>query len=582
MKIKTIATASLFVFSLSCVMLLTILDVLGQAQIIDGGEDYSMVICADSTVWTCGLNSDGQLGNGTTGWSPVTAAVQVIGLSNVTDIDAGRFFSIGLRSDGTVWTWGDNWYGQLGDSTTTDRSTPVQVLGLSNITDISAGSRHAIALRNDGTVWTWGRNSFGELGIGTSDNLAHPAPVQVSGLSNIIAISGGGSHSIALKSDSTVWAWGSNSNGQLGDGTLTQRTTPVQVSGLSDIIAIAGGPSHSMAIRNDVTVWTWGGNLFGQLGDGTTTNSSTPIQVSGLSNIIAIASGPMGGHSMALQNDGTVWTWGYNGHGQLGDSTTINRSTPVQVSGLSNVTVIGAGGVFSMFLLSDSTVWASGWNFYGELADGTTIERETPVQMQLSCNVSTPPCFVSSSITPSATTICEGNTVNFTSASTGATSFEWQENGTTFSISANASRTFNTAGIYTISLIASDGSCADTSEVIITTNSLPAVSFSGLASTYCEDAAAVILTGSPTGGTFSGNGISGSQFDPAVAGVGTQAITYTYTDGNGCTDTSEVIITTNSLPAVSFSGLASTYCEDDAAVILTGSPTTRAPARQGW
>jgi hypothetical protein len=192
---------------------------------------------------------------------------------------------------------------------------------------------HTVALKSDDTVWTWGSNSNGQLGDGKTTD--ESTPVQVSGLSGIIAIAAGYSHTVALKSDGTVWTWGSNGNGQLGDGKTTDKSTPGQVSGLSSVIAIAAGYAHTVALRNDftdVTVWTWGSNSNGQLGDGKTTDKHTPGQVSKLSGLTAIAAGYT--HTVALKSDGTVWTWGSNGNGQLGDGSTTDRWTPVQIQSL--------------------------------------------------------------------------------------------------------------------------------------------------------------------------------------------------------------------------------------------------------
>ena len=191
-----------------------------------------------------------------------------------------------------------------------------------------ATATHSVYLRNDGTVWAWGRNSNGQLGDGTTiDRLT---PVQVSGLSSMAAIAAGYDHTVALRNDGTVWAWGNNSNGQLGDGTTTDRLTPVQVSGLSDanVVIIAAGYDHAVALRNDGTVWAWGSNSNGQIGNGTQTDSTTPVQVSGLSSVTYIAAGVK--DTVSLRNDGPVWAWGSNSNGQLGDGTTTDRLTPVQ------------------------------------------------------------------------------------------------------------------------------------------------------------------------------------------------------------------------------------------------------------
>ena len=175
-----------------------------------------------------------------------------------------------------------------GDGTITPRTTPVQVSGLNGVIAITARLHHSLALRSDGTVWAWGDNAYGQLGDGTTRNRS--MPVQVSGLSGVIAVSAGGSRSLALRSDGTVWAWGYNSSGQLGDGTTTHRSMPVQVSGLSGVIAFAAGGEHSLALSSDGSVWAWGNNSSGQLIDGTTTQRSTPAR-SGLSPAVGIAAG---------------------------------------------------------------------------------------------------------------------------------------------------------------------------------------------------------------------------------------------------------------------------------------------------
>jgi hypothetical protein len=197
--------------------------------------------------------------------------------SRIFPIAGGANHSIALKSDGTVWDWGFNGNGQLGDDTTTRSEVPVQVVGLTRITAIAGGANHSIALKSDGTVWDWGFNGDGQLGNDTTTG--SEVPVQVVGLTRITAIAGGANHSIALKSDGTVWDWGFNGDGQLGNDTTTGSTLPVQVVGLTGITAIAGGANHSIALKSDGTVWDWGFNGNGQLGNGTTTGSTLPVQV---------------------------------------------------------------------------------------------------------------------------------------------------------------------------------------------------------------------------------------------------------------------------------------------------------------
>jgi alpha-tubulin suppressor-like RCC1 family protein len=250
-------------------------------------------------VWAWGDNGFGELGNGTTTASPSPAVVG--NLSNVVTIADGCCddeFGLALKSDGTVWAWGANGVGELGNATTVSSSTPVQVSGLAGVTDIAANWDHALAVKSDGTVWAWGYNGNGELGNGTTTNsttpiqVCSPPPTQIC-LSNVIAVAAGDSESMALKSDGTVWVWGYNGNGQLGIGTTSpsQQTTPVQVNGLSGVLAIAAGNGDSLVLKGDGTVWGWGYNLDGRLGNGTTTSSTTPVQASGLSGIDCHRSG---------------------------------------------------------------------------------------------------------------------------------------------------------------------------------------------------------------------------------------------------------------------------------------------------
>ena len=351
----------------------------GSVVQVAGGGTHSIALMSNGTVWAWGANDVGQLGQGTR--TPSESFIQVVGLSDITYISAGGNHNLALRADGTVWSWGNNLWGQLGDGTNVLRLTPIQVSGLSDAVAISADLNHSLAIRANGTAWSWGRNESGQLGDGTTTNRL--TAIQVSGLNNVISVTSGGNYSLALRSDRTVWSWGNNTNGRLGDGTTIQRLTPVQVSVLTNITAItAGGTNagdgHSLALRSDGTVWSWGRNQWGQLGDGTTVQRLIPVQVSGLSEAVSIAAG--GGHSIALRTDGTVWTWGNNFNNQLGDGTTTHRFTPVQVNGLSDVVAIATGGAHNIALRSDDSMWSWGWNSGGQ-SDGIVIQRLVPMRV---------------------------------------------------------------------------------------------------------------------------------------------------------------------------------------------------------
>ncbi len=222
---------------------------------------------------------------------------------------------------------------------------------------VAAGYVHSLARKTDGTVWAWGNNAFGQLGDGTT--LQRNTPVPVAGLTSVAAVAAGGdtgaSHSLAVKSDGTVWAWGSNYNGQIGDGTMADQHIPVQVPGLKGATSAAAGGEHSLAVCNG-GVWAWGYNMSGQLGDGMASwpYSANPTQVAGLAEMTMVAAGCE--HSLARRADGTVWTWGYNDAGQLGDGTGVSRDRPVQVTGLTGAVAIAGGAEHSLFLAEPSVV----------------------------------------------------------------------------------------------------------------------------------------------------------------------------------------------------------------------------------
>ena len=250
--------------------------------------------------------------------------------------------TIYVKDDGTVWAWGNNNNGQLGDGSAASKNTPVQVSGLYSMTAVAAGSGHTVALKNDGTVWAWGNNSTGQLGNGNFTP-SNPTPAQVSGLSGmssgvVIAVAAGYDHTVALKNDGTVWAWGNNATGQLGNGNITPSNTPVQVSGLSGVTAVAAGFGHTVALKSDGTVRTWGNNTKGQLGNGltngTTIDSAIPVVVSGMVGVTDIAAGYEGSVVLkgAFKGDGTVWAWGSNSNGQLGNGLAVDSAIPVQAN----------------------------------------------------------------------------------------------------------------------------------------------------------------------------------------------------------------------------------------------------------
>jgi alpha-tubulin suppressor-like RCC1 family protein len=354
---------------------------------ISGAEWTSLALKADGTVWGWANNDKGQAGVGGTA---VLSGPTKGPLSNVIAISGGSGETgLALKSDGTVWSWGRGINGELGRGSSPAFDTSVlQIGGLSNIVAISMGNQHAMALKSDGTVWAWGDNFYGELGDGTTTN--RNIPVQVPGLASCVAIAANGNagaHSMALKSDGTVWTWGHNANGQLGDGTsISFRTSPIQVPGLNGVTKISAGRYHCLALKSNGTAVTWGYGGDGELGNGASVDSNVPVAVSGLSNIVDLAAA--GYANLALLSDGTLRSWGGGTYsGCLGDASNLDRNTPVTVVGLGNVSRIGVGSRYMFAIKADGTVWAWGENLKGQLADGTTTDRNLPVQVGGGFNV---------------------------------------------------------------------------------------------------------------------------------------------------------------------------------------------------
>jgi alpha-tubulin suppressor-like RCC1 family protein len=335
-------------------------------------------------LYAVGSNTYGELGNGTTtaSTSPVFTGVQP---GTVRQVAAGYETSAALLTNGTVWTWGYGYYAGLGYAYSGTVSTPRQVAGLSGITEIAmSGEGNGYAVAANGSVWAWGDNSYGQLGNGTTT--MSWTPVQVPGLTGIVNVAAGPYYALALRQDGTVWAWGDNNGGELGDGTTTVRLSPQQVPGLTSIASVAASGT-SFAVTSSGTVFSWGSNSFGNQGTGSTASYTTsPAPVSGLNGITQLVSDGLNTLALAENNGGLVYAWGENLCGELGDGTTANRSTPEYI-GLANITQVAVGGTFlldgfSAAIRNDGTLLTWGCNGFGQLGLGANngpVETPTVV-----------------------------------------------------------------------------------------------------------------------------------------------------------------------------------------------------------
>ena len=306
-------------------------------------------------LWIWGSNLRGQLGTnnvvhrsspvqtvaGGTNWKQVSTASQNIGFG-----DAHQGHTAAIKTDGTLWLWGDATDGKLGtnDSVLVHRSSPVQtVAGGTNWKQVSAGSDHTAAIKTDGTLWTWGFN--GSSRLGTNDTAARSSPVQtIAGGTNWKQVSCGTSHTAAIKTDGTLWTWGSGSSGELGDNDIVARSSPVQVGADTNWKQVNFSNASSAAIKTDGTLWVWGSNGNGQLGTNDVTSRSSPVQtIAGSTNWKQVS----GRHTYtaAIKTDGTLWIWGSGDNGQLGTNDRVHRSSPVQtIAGGTNWKQVSAGG----------------------------------------------------------------------------------------------------------------------------------------------------------------------------------------------------------------------------------------------
>ncbi|WP_243310361.1 C10 family peptidase [Fundidesulfovibrio agrisoli] len=308
---------------------------------------------------------------------------------NDLDFSAGNAHTLALKSDGTVWAWGNNAYGQLGTGDTTDRRTPARIPGLTGVVALAAGSMHSLALKSDGTVWAWGRNNAGQLGTGDLSDRPTPTQVAFTGLNGatITAIDASGSNtSLAIDSNQNVWAWGQNDLGQLGNGSNTNSAVPGQVVSsqggyVTGATTISAGQDHCLAHCGGKGLWAWGSNSDGQLGvpSASLASSNTAVKVPSISGIRSVSSGK--GYSLALKVDGMVWSWGGNQFGQLGLGNTTDQSAPSLIPNLSNVANVSANAQHSLALMLDGTVKAWGDNTYGQLGLGDTVQRNSPVKV---------------------------------------------------------------------------------------------------------------------------------------------------------------------------------------------------------
>jgi alpha-tubulin suppressor-like RCC1 family protein len=340
-----------------------------------------------------------QWGLADVGGQPITSPTQVTGLP--TDIanyctgwaggDTGDDFSLAVDSAGTLYSWGGNFSGVLGNGTTNNDETPTVVAGLPPVSQFACGGAFSVVVDTSGHIWTWGSGEFGQMADGTYNS--YLSPHKVPGISTAAGVAAGGGAAVAYLTNGTVITWGRNVYGDLGIGTIgVRRTTsansnvPVAVPGLSDIVGVSHSWQTASAVDSSGNLWIWGYTAHGQLGNGTSPKASpSPVRVS-LPEPVKEASvggnGPENGQVLALLTNGSVWAWGYDGQGQVGNgvmTTEVTKPTLVHIS--DPVVLVGAGGAFSVVVTASGQVMTWGGNSWGQLGDGSSNASDLPVHV---------------------------------------------------------------------------------------------------------------------------------------------------------------------------------------------------------
>ena len=354
---------------------------------IASGENHTIAIKTDGTLWAWGNNEYGELGNNSTIESHIPIQIGTDNKWKSVSCFAESLFSIALKTDGTIWGWGHNSWGQLATVFTgNDFLVPYQIISSNDWESIYTGDTCVIAKKTNGTLWGWGENSYGQLGIGTTSSSV-PTPVQIGTNTDWKVISTGDDQVLAIKNNGTLWAWGNNLYGMIGNNSTTEVHSPIQIGTDINWKTISSGDRHSLAIKTDGTLWAWGYNYHHCLGDGTTIQRLMPIQIGTDNDWKIVVAGV--DVSFAIKNNGSLWSWGANLSGELGNGqTTIEVSSPAQITNFYDWKSIISGHSFCIGLKNNDTLYSWGSNQYGSCGNNSTVQIFSPTQLS-ACNLET-------------------------------------------------------------------------------------------------------------------------------------------------------------------------------------------------
>lgn len=357
-------------------------------NLVSAGGMQTIARKADGNLYSWGSNIQGQLGDSTTIDRNAPVLLSSGGATTTwKQVSVGDQFAVGIRTGGTsttatggtLWAWGFNQNGQLGDGTTTNRAIPTQIGKDTDWVFVSAGKRHVLAIKANGLLYSWGSNVNGQLGDTTTTPKLVPTKVPLLPATALWAsVSAGDTHSLGIQKDGTLWSWGGGGEGQLGNNIKADISAPSKI-GVLTWSSVSAGAFHSMAINNDGTLWAWGQNNFGQLGNNGADSVAVPTLIApGVNSWSVVSAGAI--HTMAVRNDGTLWGWGANTEGELGTGNG-DEPSPVQVGTRNNWSTVSAGTGHSAGLQSDNTLWTWGRNLEGQLGNGKNVPSAVPVNI---------------------------------------------------------------------------------------------------------------------------------------------------------------------------------------------------------
>jgi len=369
---------------------------------VSTGLTHTVAIKTDGSLWTWGQNLYGRTGIGVGGGN-MTTPLQIGRDNDWAYVAAGAAHTVAIGRDGSLWAWGSNSHGQLGDGTIVNRWAPTRIGTDTNWAYITAGLGYTVAIRTDGTLWAWGNNEYGQLGIGETAGTTpnRLTPTQIGTDTNWAYVAAGiRHHTAAIRTDGSLWAWGRKDRYSGWPPVIHQviqdyGNAPVQIGTDTNWAYVAVGGSYIMAIQTDGSLWAWGRNCMGQLGigeAGAATYRLTPTRVGTGANWVSVAAG--GSHTLAIQTDGSLWAWGANWSGQLGVGGATGPSinwddsygyevllTPTRIGVDADWASVVVGGSHTLATRTDGTLWAWGGNWFGHLGDGTTTDRNSPVNV---------------------------------------------------------------------------------------------------------------------------------------------------------------------------------------------------------